>query len=107
MSDQQQVVALIAIVTALGYIAFHTLLWEVEPRYGQAILPLLMFALAALPDRSNPQFLHLRWVTLKRVSAVLIAVIIFATVGLANVVAAKNPQSIVAPIWRTTVCDGT
>ncbi|WP_242943213.1 hypothetical protein [Leuconostoc garlicum] len=80
LSDQQQVVALIAIVTALGYIAFHTLLWEVEPRYGQAILPLLMFALAALPDRSNRQFLNLRWVTLKRFSAVLIAVILFVTV---------------------------
>lgn len=101
LSDQQQVVALIAIVTALGYIAFHTLLWEVEPRYGQAILPLLMFALAALPDRVNRQFLNLRWVTLKRFSAVLIVVILFVTVGLAKVVAAKNPQPLVVAAQRS------
>lgn len=31
-----------AIVLALGYISFHTLVWESECRYGQAIFPLLL-----------------------------------------------------------------
>ncbi|WP_155286369.1 hypothetical protein [Lacticaseibacillus zhaodongensis] len=50
LTDPRQVVALTGVVTALGYLAFHTLLWETEPRYGQAILPLLWFALAATPQ---------------------------------------------------------
>lgn len=29
------------ILTSLGYIAFHTLLWETESRYGQVLVPLL------------------------------------------------------------------
>ncbi|WP_407880917.1 glycosyltransferase family protein [Furfurilactobacillus entadae] len=49
LTKTQQVMALIALVTALGYVAFHTLLWEVESRYGQAILPLLWVTLAAVP----------------------------------------------------------
>ena len=41
----------LAILTALGYIAFHTLLWESEPRYGQAIAPLLLLiSTMRLPD---------------------------------------------------------
>ncbi|MFC6254167.1 hypothetical protein ACFP1H_06160 [Secundilactobacillus hailunensis] len=49
LTDSTQVTALLAIVTALGYFAFHTLLWEVEPRYGQAALPLIWLLLAATP----------------------------------------------------------
>ncbi|WP_461215968.1 hypothetical protein [Lacticaseibacillus sp. GG6-2] len=48
-TQPQTVAAMLAIVTALGYLAFHTLLWEAETRYGQIILPLLWLALAALP----------------------------------------------------------
>lgn len=41
----------LAILTALGYLAFHTLLWESEPRYGQAIAPLLLLiSTMRLPD---------------------------------------------------------
>lgn len=36
----------LAILTALGYLAFHTLLWETESRYGQAIYPLLLMIMA-------------------------------------------------------------
>lgn len=32
---------MLTILTALGYIAFHTLLWETESRYGQVMIPLL------------------------------------------------------------------
>lgn len=49
LTDQRQVIALTAVITALGYLAFHTLLWETEPRYGQAILPLMWMVLSILP----------------------------------------------------------
>lgn len=53
LTDSRQVTALLAIVTTLGYLAFHTLLWEVEPRYGQATLPLIWLLLAAVPIPSR------------------------------------------------------
>lgn len=43
------VIILLAVVTMLGYLAFHTLLWETEERYGQIVLPLSFFLLGALP----------------------------------------------------------
>lgn len=33
---------MLSVITAVGYLAFHVLIWEVEPRYGQVILPLLL-----------------------------------------------------------------
>ncbi|MCH4172164.1 MAG: hypothetical protein LKF36_13145 [Lactobacillus sp.] len=51
------VVALLAVLTTLGYLAFHVIFWEVEARYGQLILPLLIFQIAALPKpRPNHNF---------------------------------------------------
>lgn len=49
LKSSQQVAALLAVVASLGYLAFHTLLWETETRYGQVILPLILFTLAAIP----------------------------------------------------------
>lgn len=34
---------ILAIVLAVGYIAFHTLVWETESRYGQVLFPILIF----------------------------------------------------------------
>lgn len=42
-------VALIVILTTLGYLAFHVLLWEVEERYGQVLVPLSWLLLMLLP----------------------------------------------------------
>lgn len=39
-------VSYLAIIMAVGYIAFHTLLWETESRYGQPILPLLLIVVS-------------------------------------------------------------
>lgn len=39
----------LTILTALGYLAFHTLLWETESRYGQVMIPLLGI-LCAVPS---------------------------------------------------------
>lgn len=36
------ILEMLAVITAVGYLAFHILLWEVESRYGQIILPLLL-----------------------------------------------------------------
>lgn len=55
LTDSHQVTALLALVTTLGYFAFHTLLWEVEPRYGQAVLPLIWLLLAATPISARDQ----------------------------------------------------
>ncbi|KRN76865.1 membrane protein [Weissella minor] len=46
---QAEVVSLITVITILGYMGFHTFVWETEPRYGQIILPLVLFAVAAVP----------------------------------------------------------
>lgn len=45
-------ILLLSILTILGYLAFHTLLWESEPRYGQVILPML-FILLTLPIKKK------------------------------------------------------
>ncbi|WP_261806247.1 hypothetical protein [Lapidilactobacillus luobeiensis] len=42
-------IRLLTVVLALGYLAFHTLIWETEPRYGQIILPLLLWQATTLP----------------------------------------------------------
>ncbi len=59
LDDVDQLMALLAIVIALGYLSFHTLLWEVEPRYGQAILPLIIFTMAAVPNQAINSRKHL------------------------------------------------
>lgn len=41
------------ILLILGYLAFHVLLWEVEERYGQVLIPLLLSLLALTPV-ANP-----------------------------------------------------
>ncbi|CAK1235825.1 hypothetical protein [Fructobacillus cardui] len=46
---QKDQLALLAVLTALGYLAFHVIFWEAESRYGQIILPALFLLLAALP----------------------------------------------------------
>ncbi|MHA5097331.1 hypothetical protein R5O98_09435, partial [Oenococcus oeni] len=37
---------LFSLLIAVGYITFHTFLWEVEDRYGQAITPILFLLIA-------------------------------------------------------------
>lgn len=44
---------MLTILTALGYIAFHTLLWETESRYGQVMIPLLGI-LCSIPSLALP-----------------------------------------------------
>lgn len=43
----------LAMITAVGYLAFHGLLWETENRYGQALLPLLLVLNALMPAWST------------------------------------------------------
>lgn len=44
---------MLTVLTALGYIAFHTFLWETESRYGQVMVPLLGI-LCSIPSLSLP-----------------------------------------------------
>lgn len=46
-------ILLLSIITAVGYVAFHGLLWETENRYGQSILPLLIILNAQMPAWSE------------------------------------------------------
>lgn len=57
-ADGRSVVLLLSIITALGYLAFHTLVWETEARYGQALVPLLWLAYSGLPVTQTKK---LRW----------------------------------------------
>lgn len=50
-------VIILAVTTALGYLGFHIFLWEVEGRYGQILVPLL-FVLLASQSRSKHQQLN-------------------------------------------------
>lgn len=97
LTDPHQILALLAVTTALGYLAFHTLLWEVEPRYGQAILPLLWVALAAIPRQDSQS--RPRWANqaslLNGATALLVA---FGAVG---VLGAQLPQKQVIAAQRS------
>ena len=89
-------VLLLTIVTALGYIAFHTLLWEVEERYGQVLLPLLLYQLAALPvparqtDQTQPDL-----------ALVALAAALTALPLLAHTIVTLTPQSTVVAAQRS------
>ncbi|WP_157060906.1 hypothetical protein [Liquorilactobacillus uvarum] len=48
LSKKKDPIILLVIITILGYLAFHTLIWETEERYGQIILPLILFLFGAL-----------------------------------------------------------
>ncbi|WEV54249.1 hypothetical protein OZX65_05860 [Leuconostocaceae bacterium ESL0723] len=61
LSSRRDQVALLLITTVLGYLSFHVLLWEVENRYGQLILPILWLILAFLPSRQNGWQIRQRW----------------------------------------------
>jgi hypothetical protein len=49
LNSRRQRLALFGVLTALGYIAFHALMWETEQRYGQVLIPLLWIITASLP----------------------------------------------------------
>lgn len=99
LSDGKQVAALLAIITALGYLAFHTLLWEAEPRYGQAALPLFWFALAAVP---TPVGEPKRAVNFSRLVAPLgIGATLLTTFSLATILGHSYPTSTVVAAQRS------
>lgn len=69
---------MLTILTALGYLAFHTLLWETESRYGQVMIPLLGI-LCSMPSlaldserRVSFRTSQQGWVTLSVIVAALI-----------------------------------
>jgi hypothetical protein len=89
-------VLMLTIVTALGYLAFHTLLWEVEERYGQAILPLLFYQLAALPVVTVPERKRRPWPAILSVMAAGCILL-----GLTPVIASHSTQKIVVAAQRS------
>ncbi|MEJ1303686.1 hypothetical protein QY896_16325 [Lactiplantibacillus plantarum] len=97
LTDPHQILALLAVTTALGYLAFHTLLWEVEPRYGQAILPLLWVALAAIPRQASQ--LRPRWAN--QASLLNGATALLVAFGAAGVLGAQLPQKQVIAAQRS------
>lgn len=97
LTDPHQILALLAVTTALGYLAFHTLLWEVEPRYGQAILPLLWVALAAIPRQASQS--RPRWAN--QASLLNGATALLVVFGAAGVLGAQLPQKQVIAAQRS------
>ncbi|MDI6545722.1 hypothetical protein QMA57_09600 [Leuconostoc suionicum] len=97
LTDPHQILALLAVTTALGYLAFHTLLWEVEPRYGQAILPLLWVALAAIPRQASQSCP--RWAN--QASLLNGATALLVAFGAAGVLGAQLPQKQVIAAQRS------
>ncbi|MHA5112985.1 hypothetical protein R5P82_08935 [Oenococcus oeni] len=97
LTDPHQILALLAVTTALGYLAFHTLLWEVEPRYGQAILPLLWVALAAIPRQASQS--RPRWAN--QASLLNGATALLVAFGSAGVLGAQLPQKQVIAAQRS------
>lgn len=57
-SDPKDLLVLLAITTTLGIFAFHTLLWEVEERYGQVVLPLLWLSLSGIKQPQREAHAH-------------------------------------------------
>ncbi|RRG17606.1 hypothetical protein D3P96_06540 [Weissella viridescens] len=96
LNTQAEMTALIAIVTTLGYMAFHSLIWETEPRYGQIILPLVMFILAALPA---PQ--HAEKTVAKRWRYLMPAVAAFALIGSAAFLSDYYPKKQIVAAQRS------
>lgn len=97
LTDPHQILALLAVTTALGYLAFHTLLWEVEPRYGQTILPLLWVALAAIPRQASQS--RPRWAN--QASLLNGATALLVAFGAAGVLGAQLPQKQVIAAQRS------
>ncbi|WP_203664420.1 hypothetical protein [Lacticaseibacillus sp. 53-4] len=84
--------SMLAVVTALGYLAFHTLLWETEARYGQIILPLLLFTLASIPKpvKAKAVVHRLAWRPVA-----LLGLTCSSVLGLSHVVGAVHPPPLV------------
>ena len=97
LTDPHQILALLAVTTALGYLAFHTLLWEVETRYGQAILPLLWVALAVIPRQASQS--RTRWAN--QASLLNGATALLVAFGAAGVLGAQLPQKQVIAAQRS------
>ncbi|WP_407894320.1 hypothetical protein [Lacticaseibacillus sp. N501-2] len=90
-------VVLLAITTTLGLFAFHTLLWEVESRYGQIVLPLLGLSLAGIKP-ANAHFVSRRHQI--AVPAVLTSLMVVA-IGGASLISHWYPQTEVVAAQRS------
>lgn len=90
----------LAILTALGYLAFHTFLWETENRYGQALFPLLLMIMALpTPVLQYPTWMKrpnsrqtLTWGSVILASTVLILSVIPLTSHKRVIVSAQRSQ---------------
>lgn len=81
--NEQQLLTIFAVIVAVGYLAFHTLLWEVENRYGQAISPLLLIIVAqmiAVPDTITSK-LHSPLINKIFIGLTAIASLVFAFIS--------------------------
>jgi len=105
---------MLAVVVSLGYLAFHTLLWEVESRYGQIIVPMLIFIAASIPRPELTQPVKIpRWLSV----TVPVLTVVLAFGGswllgrqypLSTVVAAQRSQlSVQYHAAPTTIGPGT
>ncbi|KRN21324.1 glycosyltransferase family 39 protein [Lacticaseibacillus camelliae] len=97
-----EVAGMLALITALGYLAFHTLLWETEARYGQIILPLTLFVLASvpLPVKSKSAVNRPAWLP-----PTVLVLTLASMLGLSHLVGTIQPQTAVVAAQRSQLSE--
>lgn len=101
-ADRQDMLTLLTIMIALGYLAFHVLLWEAEGRYGQIVIPLLLLvnALLPMPQLKLKKFkLKVRYPKISSTVVALLTVIILC-LGVSKL-AKKYPREFVVAAQRS------
>lgn len=98
LRSRREWVVLFSIIIALGYIAFHVLLWETEQRYGQVLVPLLWLVASGLPVPIKVR--HFGW---RRPIAglVLAGGTVVAGIVAAPLIAAQNHQPLIIAAQRS------
>ncbi|KRN20919.1 hypothetical protein IV79_GL000144 [Pediococcus claussenii] len=76
MKEKLNIKAEIALILALGYLAFHTLVWESENRYGQVIIPMLILIaslrLPPLMEVAQVKSVKNKWLNIGLISSVVV-----------------------------------
>lgn len=92
-AQRRSVLIELLVITGLGYLAFHTLVWEVESRYGQVEIPILWLLMAALPEFSLAKS-DRRWLLTSILGATILTTLTpHAQIPTSNGIVAQRGQS--------------
>lgn len=94
---QQPSIPILATIVSVGYVAFHVLVWETESRYGQVLLPLLLFICISetpqiqLPVVHSLQFRRWQRLCLSSLLAVCVGAIGFVVINYHSILSPHAP----------------